>query len=59
LRVFSFLEVLGVPYVKDIINVLGIVAGIAVALVDWKKLRRKNANRVQTGNSRSRSKEIS
>jgi membrane protein YqaA with SNARE-associated domain len=59
LRVFSFLEVLGVPYVKDIINVLGIVAGIAVALVDWKKFRRKNANRVQTGNYRSRSKEIS
>jgi arginine exporter protein ArgO len=59
LRVFSFLEVLGVPYVKDIVNILGIVAGIAVALVDWKKFRRKNANRVQTGNYRSRSKEIS
>jgi membrane protein YqaA with SNARE-associated domain len=59
LRVFSFLEVLGVPYVKDIVNILGIVAGIAVALVDCKKFRRKNANRVQTGNYRSRSKEIS
>ena len=59
LRVFSFLEVLGVPYVKDIVNILGIVAGIAVALVDWKKFRRKSANRVQTGNYRSRSKEIS
>lgn len=60
LRVFSFFEVLGVPYVKIIVNVLGIVAGIAVAFVDWKKFRRKSAGRMQTGNHGdiSQSKEI-
>ncbi len=59
LRAFSFLEVLGVPYVKDIINILGIVAGIAVVLIDWRKFRRKNANGAQTGNFSSQSREIS
>ncbi|HKM50232.1 MAG TPA: hypothetical protein VJZ75_03545 [Candidatus Bathyarchaeia archaeon] len=45
MRVFSFFEMFGGPYVKDIVNILGIAAGIAIALVDWKKFRRKKTNR--------------
>lgn len=40
LHIFSFLEVVGGSYVKDVVNILGIIAGIAVALVDWKKFER-------------------
>jgi len=37
--VFSVLTMFGGPYVKDVVNVLGVIAGVSVIFIDWKKLR--------------------
>lgn len=50
LGVLSFLELLGGSYVKHIVNVIGVVAGVTVVFVDWRKLCRKKTDRAQTGN---------
>jgi hypothetical protein len=37
--IFSILALFGGPYVKDIVNVLGVIAGVSVIFIDWRKLR--------------------
>lgn len=38
LHVFSVMELVGGLYVKELVNVLGIIAGLAIVFVDWRKL---------------------
>lgn len=37
-RLFFFLDALGVPYMRLAIGVLGLVGGIAVIFIDWRKV---------------------
>ena len=37
--IFSILALFGGPYVKDVVNVLGVIAGVSVIFIDWRKLR--------------------
>lgn len=37
--IFSVLTLFGGPYVKDVVNVLGVIAGVSVIFIDWRKLR--------------------
>jgi len=39
LTIFTAIAPFGGPYFKEIVNILSIIAGISIVLVDWKKLR--------------------